>query len=96
MFPASVHAGVGIRRVYGENVSADAHQLCLPHQLPDGRGTGGQRSRELLAGNPRLRPSVPGQLGFRSVLLQASRDSGLQGGDSLFTNGHILKLINRL
>lgn len=36
VFPTSVHAGVGIRRVHGENIGADAHQLRLPHQLPDG------------------------------------------------------------
>lgn len=36
VFPASVHTGVGVGRIHRENVSANAHQLGLPHQLPDG------------------------------------------------------------
>lgn len=31
VFPASVHAGIGVRRIHRENVGADSHQLCLPH-----------------------------------------------------------------
>lgn len=78
VLPASVQAGVSIGRVHGEDVCADAHQLSFPHQLPDGRGTRGQGSRQLLPGDPGLRSSVPGQLRFRPVLLQAGSDSGLR------------------
>lgn len=80
VFSASIHAGVGIRCVHRENICADAHQFCLPHQLPDGRGTRGQRSRQFLTGHPGLRSSVSGQLSFCSILLQAGGDSGLQVG----------------
>lgn len=36
VLPSAIHAGVGVGRVHWENVSADAHKFCLPHQLPDG------------------------------------------------------------
>lgn len=90
VFPASVHTGVGVRRVHGENVGADAHQLRLPHQFPDGRGAGGQRSRQLLPGHPRLRPGVPGQLCFGAVLLQTGRDSGLRAKTEIHIYSFIL------
>lgn len=78
VFPPSVHGSICIRRIHRKNVSADAHQLRLSHQLPDGWGTRGQRSWQLLPGHPRLRPGVPGQFCFSPVLLQAGCDSGLQ------------------
>lgn len=82
VLPASIHGGVCIRRVHRENVGADAHQLCLPHQLPDRWGTRGQRSRQFFPGYPRLGPGVPGQFCFCPVLLQSGRDSGLQVGET--------------
>lgn len=78
VFPASVHASVGVRCVHRENISADAHQFCLSHQLPNSGGTRGQGSWQLFSGHPRLRSGVPGQLCLRPVLLQAGGDTSLQ------------------
>lgn len=77
VFPASVHACVGVGCVNRKDVGADAHQFCLPHEFSDGWGTRGQRSRQLLPRHPRLWPSVSGQFCFRPVLLQAGGDSSL-------------------
>lgn len=99
MLPAPVQAGAGIRGVHRENVCADPHQFCLPHQLPDGWSTGGQRSWELLPWDPCLWPCVPGQLGLCPVLLQAGGDPGLQTGhacqqsESLYTLLHVPEIV---
>lgn len=36
VFTASIHACAGIRRVHGEDVCADTHELGFPHQLSYG------------------------------------------------------------
>ena len=74
---APVGGGAGIGGIHGEDVRRDAHQLRLAHQLPDGRGAGGQGSRKLLPGNPRLRTGVTRQLGAHAVLMQTRGDAAL-------------------